>query len=162
MGSVPGTVEDAGVSPTGEVGCVAAGTELGTEAVCFGQLGLGAAFLAATFFGAAFLAAALGEDFDFLGAALATFFAVLRAAPDFLAFAFSLVFAFTFEGRVFFFATLFLAAGRLAFATVRFFDLLFFAMVTLLLEIVRTLCESSPEKVCCHLRMKLESATRIA
>jgi hypothetical protein len=44
-----------------------------------------------------------------------------------------------------------LAAGRLALATTRFFDLLFFAMITLLLEIVRTRCESSPEKVRCHL-----------
>jgi hypothetical protein len=50
----------------------------------------------------------------------------------------------------------------LAFATGRFFDLLFFAMVTLLLEIVRTRCESSPEKVCCHLCVTLESVTRIA
>ena len=33
----------------------------------------------------------------------------------------------------------------------RFFDLLFFAMIILLLKIVRTRCESSPEKVCCHL-----------
>jgi hypothetical protein len=55
-----------------------------------------------------------------------------------------------------------LAAWRLAFATGRFFDLLFFAMVTLLLEIVRTQCESSPEKVCCHLRVMLESVGRIA
>jgi hypothetical protein len=38
--------------------------------------------------------------------------------------------------------------ARLAFATGRFLDLLFFAMITLLLEIVRTRCESSPEKVC--------------
>src|SRR6202034_1555313 len=63
-----------------------------------------------------------------------------------------------FAGRAFFLATLFWAARRLAFATGRFFDLLFFAMVTLLLEIVRTRCESSPEKVCCHLYVKLESA----
>jgi hypothetical protein len=40
--------------------------------------------------------------------------------------------------------------------------LLFFAMITFLLKIVRTRCESSPEKVCCHLCVKLESATRIA
>jgi hypothetical protein len=160
---VPGIVGDVGVSTTGEAGGAAVDAERGAEADCLGQVGLGAAFLAAAFFGAAFLAAALGEAFAFLGAALATFFADLRAAPDFLALAFTLVFAFTLAlGRVFFFATLFLAAGRLAFATGRFFDLLFFAMVTLLLEIVRTLCESSPEKVCCHLCMKLESVTRIA
>jgi hypothetical protein len=55
-----------------------------------------------------------------------------------------------------------LAVTRLAFAAGRFFDLLFFAMVTLLLEIVRTRSESSPEKVCCHLCVVLESVTRIA
>jgi hypothetical protein len=150
---VPGVVDDAGVSTTGEAAGAGVDAELGADADCLGQLGLGAAFLAA----------ALGETFAFLGAALATFFADLRAAPDFLTLAFTLVFAFTLAlGRVFFFATLFLAAGRLAFATGRFFDLLFFAMVTLLLEIVRTQRESSPEKVCCHLRVMLESATRIA
>ncbi|HWG72053.1 MAG TPA: hypothetical protein VN692_21765 [Steroidobacteraceae bacterium] len=103
----------------------------------------------------------------FLGAAFTAFFATrfatffladLRDLPAFLAFAITLAFA----GRVFFFATLFLAARRLALATGRFFDLLFFAMVTLLLEIVGTLRESSPEKVCCHLRMTLESVTWIA
>jgi hypothetical protein len=41
-----------------------------------------------------------------------------------------------------------LATGRF---DLRFFDLLFFAMITLLLNIVRTRRESSPEKVCCHL-----------
>jgi hypothetical protein len=89
----------------------------------------------------------------FLTATLA-FTAFFAALTDF--------FAFTFAGRAFFFATLFLAAGRLPFAAARFFDLLFFAMVTLLLEIVRTQCESSPEKVCCHLCVMLESVTWIA
>ncbi|HSY96364.1 MAG TPA: hypothetical protein VK793_12150 [Steroidobacteraceae bacterium] len=112
------------------------------------MLGLGAAFGAAT----------LALGLAFLGAALTAFFATLTALPAFLAFDFNLAFA----GRAFFFATLFLAAWRLAFATGRFFDLLFFAMVTLLLEIVRTQCESSPEKVCCHLRVMLESVGRIA
>jgi hypothetical protein len=150
---VPGIVGDVGVSTTGEAGGAAVDAERGAEADCLGQVGLGAAFLAA----------ALGEAFAFLGAALATFFADVRAAPDFLALAFTLVFAFTLAlGRVFFFATLFLAAGRLAFATGRFFDLLFFAMVTLLLEIVRTRCESIPEKVRCHLCVMLESVTWIA
>jgi hypothetical protein len=55
-----------------------------------------------------------------------------------------------------------LTALRLPLATERFFDLLFFAMITLLLEIVRTRCESSPEKVCCHLCVMLESVGRIA
>ncbi|HEV7611119.1 MAG TPA: hypothetical protein VGO37_04535 [Steroidobacteraceae bacterium] len=96
----------------------------------------------------AFLAATLALGLAFFGAARTAFFATL------------LVFAFA--GRAFFFATLFLAAPRFAFATGRFFDLLFFAMVTLLLEIVRTHCESSPEKVCCHLCVMLESVTRIA
>jgi hypothetical protein len=160
---VPGIDADVGGSTTGEAGGAAAGAGLGDAAVCLGQLGLGTAFFGAAFFGAdllgaAFLAATLGEGFVFLGAALVTFFAALRAVPDFLAFAFTLAF----EGQACFFAALFLAAGRLAFATGRFFDLLFFAMVTLLLEIVRTLCESSPEKVCCHLCMKLESVRRIA
>jgi hypothetical protein len=127
-----------------------------------GQLGLGAALFGATFLGAAFLAATLGMGFAFLGAAPTTFFAALRAVPDFFAFTLDFAFTFAVEGRAFFFATLFLAAGRLAFAIGRFFDLLFFAMVTLLLEIVRTLGESSPEKVCCHLCMTLESVTRIA
>jgi hypothetical protein len=110
------------------------------------MLGLGAAFGAAT----------LALRFAFLGAALTAF---LTALPAFLAFDFNLAFA----GRAFFFATLFLAAERFfAFAIGRFFDLLFFAMITLLLEIVRTPCESSPEKVCCHLCVMLESVTRIA
>jgi len=74
------------------------------------------AFLGAAFLGAAFLTA-------------------------FFAFALTLAF-FAFTGRVFFFATLFLAERltelRLAFAAgrfvLRFFDLLFFAMIILLLE----------------------------
>jgi hypothetical protein len=60
-----------------------------------------------------------------------------------------------------FLAALFLTTVFFPFATGRFFDLLFFAMINLLLEIVRTLRESSPEKVRCHLRMMLESVTRI-
>jgi len=153
-----------GASAAGGAGGAAVGAGLG--AADLGQLGLGATFLGAAFLGTALLAATLGEGFAFLGAALATFLATLRALPVIFALHFTLPFtlAFTFalEGRAFFFATLFLAAGRLAFATGRFFDLLFFAMVTLLLEIVRTRCESSPEKVCCHLCMRLESVTGIA
>jgi hypothetical protein len=102
--------------------------------------------------------AALGAGFGiaamtfFFGAAfLATFLTVFLA--------FAATFFFAFIGRDFFLA-LFLAdtraaEPRLALATgrfdLRFFDLLFFAMITLLLDIVRTRCESSPEKVCCHL-----------
>jgi hypothetical protein len=136
---------DVGVSATGIEGGAALGAGVAGGAARLGALGLGAAFLATT----------LGVGLAFLGAArFATFI------PDFFAFAFT--FAFTFAGRAFFFATLFLAAGRLAFAIARFFDLLFFAMVNLLLEIIRTHCESSPEKVCCHLCVMLESVTGIA
>ena len=138
---------DVGVSETGIVGGVAIGAGVGGAGafgraiVGLGELGLGAAFLAT------------GLALAFLGAALTAFFAALSALPAF--------FALAFIGRAFFFAALFLTP-RLAFATGRFLDLLFFAMITLLLEIVRTRCESSPEKVRCHLCVKLESATRIA
>jgi hypothetical protein len=126
-------------------------------AEAFGFDGLRATFLA-TGFGA-------GAAF-FFGAALTTFFATFFAAffTAFLALFLAELFAFAFTaGRVFFLATLFLTEPRLALATGRFFDfLLFFAMINLLLEIVRTRCESSPEKVCCHLCMMLESCTWIA
>jgi hypothetical protein len=127
------------VSATGIEGGAAVGAGDAGGAARLGALGLGAAFLATTL-GLAFLGAAR----------FATFIPVFFA------------FAFTFAGRAFFFAALFLAAGRFAFDFARFFDLLFFAMVNLLLEIVRTHCESSPEKVCCHLRLMLESVTWIA
>ena len=117
-----------------------------------GGVVIGAGVIGAGFgFGAAFLATgfgAAGAAF-FLGAAFLTAF-----------FAFAATFLFAFTGRVFFFAALFLADARLAELRLalaigrfdlRFFDLLFFAMITLLLNIVRTHCESSPEKVCCHL-----------
>jgi hypothetical protein len=147
---VPGII-DGGGSTTGDEEGAAVGAGLGgAAAFCFGQLGLDTAFLVT--------ALALTLGWALLGAALTAFFATLRALPVFLALAFTL----TFAGRAFFLATLFLAAGRLAFATGRFFDLLFFAMITLLLEIVRTRCESSPEKVCCHLCVTLESVTWIA
>ena len=146
-GSVLGVIVD--------IGGAAAGIE-GGAAIGAGLIGVATLFR----LGAAFLATTLALGLAFLGAALTAFFATLTALPVFLAFAFA--------GRAFFFATLFLAAvrlagPRLAFATGRFFfDLLFFAMVTLLLEIVRTRRESSPEKVCCHLCMTLESVTWIA
>jgi hypothetical protein len=120
--------------------------------------------------GAAIFTAGLGAGAAFFFGATLTAFLTALALTAFFGFAFPLPFAFI--GRVFFFAALFLAdvrlaEPRLAFATgrffnLRFFDLLFFAMVTLLLEIVRTRCESSPEKVCCHLCVMLESVTRIA
>jgi hypothetical protein len=121
---------------------IAGGAAIGAWVIGAGRgLGFGAAFLA-TGFGAAGIA-------FFLGAAFLTAF-----------FAFAATFFLAFTGRDFFFAALFLADVRLAelrlaFAIgrfdLRFFDLLFFAMVTLLLNIVRTRRESSPEKVCCHL-----------
>jgi hypothetical protein len=130
------------VSATGIEGGAALGAGVAGGAARLGALGLGAAFLATT----------LALGLAFLGAARFAAF-----IPVFFAF------VFTFAGRAFFFATLFLAAGRrLAFAVARFFDLLFFAMVNLLLEIIRTHCESSPEKVCCHLCVVLESVTLIA
>ncbi|MEO7206335.1 MAG: hypothetical protein ABI145_06025 [Steroidobacteraceae bacterium] len=99
---------------------VGAGFGLGGAftAAGFGPAGFAAtfaAFLGAAFFGAAFLAAF---------------------------FAFALTFCFAFTGRVFLFAALFLAERltelRLAFAIgrfdLRFFDLLFFAMIILLLK----------------------------
>ncbi len=133
--------------------------------------GVGAGAGAATFFGAAFTG--FGATFFTTALILACAFfptaltAFLMALPAFLAF------AFTFAGcalflATFFLATLRLAAPPLAFTAERFFfdllfvDLLFFAMVTLLLEIVRTRCESSPEKVCCHLCVTLESIAHIA
>ena len=142
MGSVLGGVPDPGVSEIGAAGGEAIGD--GTGAADFDR-GLRAGAVLA--FGEAFF-----------GAAFTAFFATLRDLAGFRALAFILAFA----GRTFFFTTLFLAARRLAFAAGRFFDLLFFAMVNLLLEIVRTRPESSPEKVRCHLRVMLESVTRIA
>jgi hypothetical protein len=130
-----------GVSAAGIAGAAAGAGAIGGAAGRRTGLGRGTVFLTAT------LALA------FFGAALTAFFATFDL-PVFFAF------DITFTG--FFFAALFLAAGRLAFATARFFDLLFFAMVTLLLEIVRTRSESSPEKVRCHLCVKLESVTWIA
>jgi hypothetical protein len=109
-------------------------------------------------FGAAFFATGLiaGLTF-FFGAAFTAFFATFFATffADF-AFTLFLALAFTFIGRFFNFPALFF------FAAGRFLDLLFFAMINLLLEIVRTRCESSPEKVCCHLCMMLETFTWIA
>ena len=118
----------------------------GAAGLCRATRGAAAFGLGAAFF------ATLARDLAFFGAA--AFFATLRAVPPLLALAFT--------GRAFFFAALFLTALRLPLAIERFFDLLFFAMITLLLEIVRTRCESSPEKVCCHLCVMLESVGRIA
>jgi hypothetical protein len=130
-------VIDGGASTTGDEEGAAVGAGLsGAAAFRLGQLGLDTAFLLTV------LALALALGWAFLGAALTALFATLRALPVFLALAFTL----TFDGRAFFLATLFLAAGRLAFATGRFFDLLFFAMITLLLEIHTLAVRVVPKK----------------
>jgi hypothetical protein len=123
----------------------------------------GFGFFAATFFGATFFGT-VGFAAAFLGAAFftaafAAFFAVLDLTL--FAFVFDFNFALALTGRLAFLAAPFFAAVFLPFATGRFFDLLFFAMINHLLEIVRTRCESSPEKVRCHLCMMLESVSRI-
>ena len=104
----------------------------------------------------------------FLGVGFA-FFATLLVFAFAFALVFALVFALTldfnlalaFTGRLAFLAAPFLAVVFFAFANGRFFDLLFFAMINHLLEIIRTRSESSPEKVRCHLCMMLESVSRI-
>jgi hypothetical protein len=108
-------------------------------------------FFAAFFFGIFFLGAA------FLGADCFAF-----ATTFFLA-GFAFFFA-AFATTTFFFATGFLAtAFFFALATGRFFALLFFAMVNLLLAgRSNPHRESSPEKVRCHLRRKLELREHIA
>ena len=118
-----------------------------TGAIGGGATGAGATtatlfFLVAVFFlGAGFalaFTAGFFETFVFFGADFAVFLAVLAA-------------------KTFFFAAGFLAAAFFAFATGRFFALLFFAMVShLLAGRSNPRGESSPEKVCCHLRCVLE------
>jgi hypothetical protein len=130
-------LEDIVLGMSGSAAGIAGGAAIGADAIGFGR---GAAFFfaaALTAFLTAFFATFLATFF------FATFFATRFADLAFTPF---LAFALTFIGRFF----PFLAAGR-------FFALLFFAMINLLLEIVRTRCESSPEKVCCHLRIMLES-----
>jgi hypothetical protein len=122
-----------------------------TGATGFGRaIGLfGAAGFATAFAGAAFLRATFFAFFAFFATA---FFATF-ALPAF------------FDGRAFFLATLFLAAERFVFAAGRFFPLalaFFFAMVGHLLAGLMAARESSPEKVCCHLRLMLESMMGIA
>ena len=120
MGDMTGSEAGIDGGATAGAGIIGAG---------FGAAGFGAAGFAATF------AAGFGIAF-FLGAA---FLALALALTLTLTFDFP----FAFIGRDFFFAALFLTDVRLAFAigffALRFFDLLFFAMVTLLLEIDRTL-----------------------
>ena len=122
--------ETAGQEATGLATCGFAGV-----ATVF----LGIGFLGIAFVATVFLTTALDFGFALLGAAFTAFLATLRAAtlrPALRALPVFLALAFTVAGRAFPFA-LVLWTLRLAFATGRFFDLLFFAMVTLLLEIVR-------------------------
>jgi hypothetical protein len=123
-----GLAQPAGVSALAEDGS----GDIGSCPISVAGAGSGAgaagAMLAgfATFFGAAFFTAffAAGALFG------AAFFAFLATAL--LGF---------FDGRAFFFATLRFATARFAFATGRFFPLrFFFAMVSLLLAVVRLLC----------------------
>ncbi len=115
----------------GEAGVANEGAFIGEDVF------VGAAFFGAAFFGAAFFGA------TFFGAAFFAFFATF-ALLAFLA------------GRLgfFFLATLFFAEARFALAAERFFPLalaFFFAMVSHLLAVHWAACESSPEKVRCHL-----------
>ena len=114
-------------------------------------------FFAAGFFTAFVLAA--GTDFAaafFLAAGLVSFF----LATFFAAF-FDLPAGIL--GRVFFLAVLPLTALLFALVPDRFALLFFFAMIILLLAVLRLLTfESSPEKVCCHLCVTLESVASIA
>jgi hypothetical protein len=108
--------------------------------------GAGAAATTGFFF-ATFFFATFFFDFatTFFGAAFAFFFAAFATTTFF--------FGTGFLATAFFFA---LAAGR-------FFALLFFAMVSLLLAgRSNPHSESSPEKVCCHLRRMLELREHIA
>jgi hypothetical protein len=133
---------------------ITGGADIGSGVIVTG-------FLITRFFATAFFGAALTA---FLTAFDLTAFTLTDFDLAFaLVFAFVLGFDFVFATTclLVFLATPFFAAVFLAFATGRFFDLLFFAMITHLLEIVRTRSESSPEKVRCHLCMMLESVTRI-
>jgi hypothetical protein len=105
---------------------VASGAGAGVTGATLVGLTLLMKMAGAAFFGAAFFTAA------FLGAAL-------RAAAFFAFFATLGLLGF-FNLRVFFFTALVLAAVRFAFATERFFPLpFFFAMVSLLLAVLRLL-----------------------
>jgi len=105
----------------------AAGSAIGAGAGAIGAKLLGATIFFMAGFAAAFLAAGAAFGCAFLGAAFFAFFATFTL----LAFL---------DGRAFFFALLLLAAVRFAFATGRFFPLpFFFAMVSLLLAVVRLL-----------------------
>ncbi len=122
-----------------------------TEGAAGFEAGRGAAFLGADFLAAAFLGAA------FRGAAfLATFLAAFFRAD------FPFAFALALTGRFAFLATLLRATDFFALAFGRFLDLLFFAMITRLLEVSFELCpESSLEKVRCHQPAALYAAVRI-
>jgi hypothetical protein len=119
VGSSPRSKVDVGSGAgAGVTGATLAGLTLLMMA---GAAFFGADFLAAAFFGAAFFGAA------FRAAAFFAFFATLGLLGFF-------------NLRVFFFAALVLAAVRFAFATERFFPLpFFFAMVSLLLAVLRLL-----------------------
>jgi hypothetical protein len=122
----------------GATGATGFGRAIGLFEAAAGLLtAFAGAFLGATFFAATFLA----------------FFATFAFLATFALLAF-------FDGRAFFLAMLFFAAARFVFAAGRFFPFafaFFFAMVSHLLAGLTAACESSPEKVRCHLRLMLES-----
>jgi hypothetical protein len=105
--------------------------------------------------------AAATTDFFFADFFLTAF--VFGCATTFFGADFAFFFA-AFATTTFFFAVCFLAtAFFFALATGRFFALLFFAMVSLLLAgRSNPRSESSPEKVRCHLRRMLELREHIA
>jgi hypothetical protein len=112
---------DIGSCPESEAG-VNAGA--GDGAIGATLLGFATGFFATL--ATAFLAAGAALAGAFLGAAFFAFFAAFAGLLGF------------FDGRAVFFAALLLAAARFAFATGRFFPLpFFFAMISLLLGVVR-------------------------
>src|SRR5271166_4386803 len=116
--------------------------------VAVGGAATGAGAMTGTIFLRAFF---LGADFAlaFIAGFAASFGLLFFGAAFFLA---------DLAASTFFFAAGFLAAAFFAFAIGRFFPLLFFAMVShLLAGQSNPHGESSPEKVCCHLRCALDA-----
>jgi hypothetical protein len=143
---------------------VSTSPETRDSGAAMGTIGSTLLVLAVFFFGGffanvltAFLGVATAFGFAFLLAGRAAFLATLFALRA------------VFPGRAFFFAALPFATLRFVFATGRCFALLFFALLFFFAMIiissrsyVAARHESIPEKVRCHLRMMLESASCIA
>src|SRR6202142_1015640 len=119
-----------------------AGADSSCTTVAIAGAATGAGAMAGTIFLRGFF---LGADFSL--ALIARFALLFFGAAFFLA---------DLAASTFFFAAGFFGAGFFAFAPGRFFRLLFFAMVShLLAGRSNPHGESSPEKVCCHLRCVL-------